>query len=179
MKKLLLIALMNLTTLIGYSQVIDFNQTISVSSIYDTICGGFATMQNGLPVISISPQPDVSSQNPYAGNYHFIVPIGVPITYTVHAVGMCGCVFDTTFTETLDSTQHGFHVFQIWGSGVYSVSWTDCSAAVGVEELSTTKKLIRVLDETGRDAVPEPNRFYIYVYDDGSREKKMIVKDGK
>ncbi len=177
MKKLFLIALMSLTTLIGYSQVIDFNQTISVSSTYDTICGGFATMQNGLPVISISPQPDVSSQGPYSGNYQFIVPIGVPITYTVHAVGMCGCVFDTTFTETLDSTQHGFHVFQIGGNGIHGVSWTDCSAAVGVEELSTTKKLIKVLDETGRDAVPEPNRFYIYVYSDGSREKRMIVKD--
>jgi hypothetical protein len=176
MKKLFLIALMSLTTLIGYSQVIDFNQTISVSSTYDTICGGFATMQNGLPVISISPQPDVSSQSPYSGNYQFIVPIGVPITYTVHVVGMCGCVFDTTFTETLDSTQHGFHVFQIGGSGFYGVSWTDCSAAVGVEELSINKKLIRVIDETGREAVPEPNRFYIYVYSDGSREKRMIVK---
>ena len=48
---------------------------------------------------------------------------------------------------------------------------------LGVQELSTTKKLVKVIDETGRDAVPEPNRFYIYVYDDGSREKKMIVKD--
>jgi hypothetical protein len=119
----------------------------------------------------------VSSQGPYNGNYQFIVPIGVPITYTVHAVGMCGCVFDTTFTETLDSTQHGFHVFQIGGSGVHGVSWTDCSDVVGVEELSVSKKLIKVIDETGREAVPEPNRFYIYVYSDGSREKKMIVKD--
>lgn len=175
MKKQFLIALLSLTTLIGYSQVIDFNQTISVSSTYDTICGGFATMQNGLPVISISPQPDVSSQGPYNGNYQFIVPIGVPVTYTIHAVGMCGCVFDTTFTETLDSTQHGFHVFQIGGSGFYGVSWTDCSV-LGVEELSTTKKLIRVIDETGRDAVPSPNMFFIYMYDDGSREKKVIVK---
>jgi hypothetical protein len=48
---------------------------------------------------------------------------------------------------------------------------------LGVQELSISKKLIRVIDETGRDATPEPNRFYIYVYDDGSREKKMIVKD--
>ena len=177
MKKLLSIALMSLTTLIGYSQVIDFNQTISVSSTYDTICGGFATMQNGLPVISISPQPDVSSQSPYSGNYQFIVPVGVPVTYTVHAVGMCGCVFDTTFTETLDSTQHGFHVFQIGGSGFYGVSWTDCSAVVGVEELSVSKKLVKVIDETGRDTEPVPNRLLIYVYSDGSREKRMIIKD--
>jgi hypothetical protein len=48
---------------------------------------------------------------------------------------------------------------------------------VGIEELSISKKLIKVIDETGREAVPEPNRFYIYVYDDGSREKRMIVKD--
>ena len=40
----------------------------------------------------------------------------------------------------------------------------------------SAKKLVKVIDETGRDAVPEPNRFYIYVYSDGSREKRMIVK---
>jgi len=48
---------------------------------------------------------------------------------------------------------------------------------LGVQELSIHKKLIKVLDETGRDAIPEPNRFYIYVYNDGSREKRMIVKN--
>ncbi len=47
---------------------------------------------------------------------------------------------------------------------------------LGVQELSIHKKLIRVLDETGRDAVPSPNRLFIYVYSDGSRQKKMIIE---
>ncbi len=33
---------------------------------------------------------------------------------------------------------------------------------LGVQELSISKKLIRVIDETGRDATPEPNRFYSF-----------------
>jgi hypothetical protein len=47
---------------------------------------------------------------------------------------------------------------------------------LGVQELSIHKKIIRVLDETGRDAVPTPNGVFIYVYDDGSREKRMVVE---
>jgi len=170
MKKLLSIALLSLTTLIGYSQT-NFHQTISLSSLQDTTCGGEFSL------ISVLPEADSSTISSHIGNFMYNPPFGVPVTYTVHAVGMCGCVFDTTFTETLDSTQQwGFHVFQIEGSGFYGVSWTDCSAAVGVEELQTTKKLIRVLDETGRDAIPAPNGVFIYVYDDGSRERKVIVK---
>jgi len=167
MKKLLLIALLSLSTLIGYSQM-NYHQTISLSSLQDTICGGEFSL------ITVSPSADSSTTSVYNGNFWFNPPFGVPVTYTIHAEGLCGCVFDTTFTETLDSTQYGFHVFQIEGTGFYGVPWTDCS--VGVRELSTTKKLVRIIDETGREASPEPNRLLIYIYDDGSKERKVIIK---
>ena len=47
---------------------------------------------------------------------------------------------------------------------------------LGVDELQISKKLVRVIDETGRDANPEPNRLLIYVYDDGTKEKKVIIE---
>jgi len=169
MKKLLLIALLSLSTLIGYSQT-NYHQTISLTCLQDTICGGEFSL------ISVSPEADSSTISSHIGNFWFNPPFGIPVTYTIHAEGLCGCVFDTTFTETLDSIQqYDFHIFQIEDTGFYGVPWTDCF--VGVRELSTTKKLVRVIDETGRNAAPEPNRLLIYMYDDGSREKRMIVKD--
>jgi len=168
MKKLLLLALLSLSTLIGYSQM-NYHQTISLSSLQDTICGGEFSL------ISVSPEADSSTTSIYNGNFWFNPPFGVPVTYTIHAEGLCGCVFDTTFTETLDSTQQwAFHIFQIEGTGFYGVPWTDCS--VGIKELPTTKKLVRIVDETGRDAQPEPNKLLIYIYDDGSKERKVIIK---
>lgn len=129
MKKLFLLALLSLSTLIGYSQM-NYHQTISLSATQDTTCGGEFSL------IDISPIPDSSMMGSYSGNFWFNPPFGVPVTYTIHAEGTCGCVFDTTFTETLDSTQqYGFHLFQIEGNGFYGVSWTDCSG--GVNELKT------------------------------------------
>jgi len=34
-----------------------------------------------------------------------------------------------------------------------------------------------VIDETGRDAQPVPNRPYIYLYNDGTIERKVIIKE--
>ena len=46
---------------------------------------------------------------------------------------------------------------------------------LGVHELQINKKLVRVIDETGRDSEPLPNRLLIYIYDDGTKEKKVII----
>ena len=48
---------------------------------------------------------------------------------------------------------------------------------LGIDEISPSKKLVRVIDETGRDAEPVPNRLLIYIYDDGTKEKKVIIKE--
>ncbi len=97
-----------------------------------------------------------------------------PGTYTpcLYAFSPVGCMTDSCLTFTTDSTgwfpggimsQYTLHIVPEYG--------------VGIEELSISKKLVKVLDETGRDAIPVPNRLFIYVYDDGSREKKVIIKE--
>lgn len=149
MKKLLLLALLSLSTLIGYSQTMvgepaivivpAYNTIITLSaSPQDSICGG------GFSLITISPEADLSTITPspngniLAGNFYFNPLFNVPVTYTVHVEGTCGCVFDTIFTQTLDSTQqYGFHLFQIGGIGFYGVSWHDCPDEVN--ELQSNK----------------------------------------
>jgi len=50
----------------------------------------------------------------------------------------------------------------------------DCS--VGINELSTSKNLIQILDLMGRETAFKPNTPLIYVYDDGSTEKVFTIE---
>jgi hypothetical protein len=90
----------------------------------------------------------------------------------VLAYSFDGCFADTCLTFTIDSTG--------WYPGGIMTEWTLSvvdSYTVGVEELPTTKKLVRIIDETGRDAQPVPNRPYIYLYNDGTIERKVIINE--
>ncbi|RCL76925.1 MAG: hypothetical protein DBW72_00790, partial [Flavobacteriales bacterium] len=53
----------------------------------------------------------------------------------------------------------------------------DCSSStVIINELSTSKNLIQILDMMGRETTFKPNTPLIYVYDDGSIEKVFSVE---
>ena len=53
----------------------------------------------------------------------------------------------------------------------------DCSnSTIGINELTTTKNLIQILDMMGRETPFKPNKPLIYVYDDGSTEKVFSVE---
>ena len=41
---------------------------------------------------------------------------------------------------------------------------------------SITKKLVSIVDITGREVSPEPNRLLFFIYDDGSVEKRFVVR---
>ena len=49
--------------------------------------------------------------------------------------------------------------------------------ATGILDVKTpTKKVVRILDEMGRDTKPESNKVLIYLYSDGTIERKFNVK---
>jgi Leucine-rich repeat (LRR) protein len=53
----------------------------------------------------------------------------------------------------------------------------DCSSStVGINQLTSSKYLIRILDLMGRETTFKPNTPLIYVYDDGSTEKVFSVE---
>jgi len=53
----------------------------------------------------------------------------------------------------------------------------DCSSStVGINELSSSKNLIQILDLMGRETSFKPNTPLIYVYDDGGTEKVFSVE---
>ncbi|MBT4217351.1 MAG: hypothetical protein HOE25_02140, partial [Flavobacteriales bacterium] len=45
-----------------------------------------------------------------------------------------------------------------------------------INEVTNNKKLIRVIDIHGKTISPKPNIPLIYIYSDGSREKRIFIQ---
>ncbi len=63
---------------------------------------------------------------------------------------------------------HPEFVALIWGE-----EDTTSTATLNFEELNQTKELLKVIDMTGREVKPKPNTLLIYIYSDGTREKRV------
>jgi hypothetical protein len=69
--------------------------------------------------------------------------------------------------------------FSNFDSGVYFD--TNCPAYVGIEEeviedkIVQDRKLVRIVDVLGRNVNPQKGILLLYIYDDGSVEKKVII----
>ena len=58
-------------------------------------------------------------------------------------------------------------------------SWTTFSMncnPTGIKNYTSQRKLIKVLDVFGRSATPKPNIALLYIYSDGTTEKKLTMK---
>jgi len=66
-----------------------------------------------------------------------------------------------------------------WANNNWSKdSWTNFSTncnPTGIKNYSNQRKLIKVLDVFGRSITPKPNMPLLYIYDDGTTEKKLII----
>ena len=62
-----------------------------------------------------------------------------------------------------------------WATDSWTSFSTDCNAT-GIEDYSNYRKLIKVLDVFGRSVTPKPNMTLFYIYNDGTTEKKLIIK---
>ena len=52
---------------------------------------------------------------------------------------------------------------------------TDCFPS-SLQNYTSNKRIIKVLDVFGRSVIPKPNMTLIYVYDDGTTEKRLIIE---
>jgi len=62
-----------------------------------------------------------------------------------------------------------------WAKDSWTNFRTDCNAT-GIDNYSKQRKLIKVLDIFGRSVTPKPNMTLFYIYNDGTTEKKLIIK---
>ena len=63
-----------------------------------------------------------------------------------------------------------------WSRDNWTIFKNNCSVT-GIKEKNEEKKLIKVLDSFGRKAHPAHNKSLIYVYSDGSVERKFLLKE--
>ncbi len=63
-----------------------------------------------------------------------------------------------------------------WSKDTWTSFSTNCSVSGIDDNKNQRKKLIKVLDIFGREITPKPNIPLLYIFDDGSVEKKLVVK---
>ena len=72
----------------------------------------------------------------------------------------------------VDNVAHAYYNWQIDNTAVFS---THCIFS-DVVELSSKKKLVKVLDFFGRDVMKNNSNSLLYIYDDGTVEKRIVVE---
>jgi len=191
MKKLLTLILLSLIGFFGYSQttmqthVFFTNSTVFGCCV--TIYGTYSnsTTSNGFfgPNILgtvVYPPNSFSSCTPFNDAWIVLPYDTTTILNTIH-LGFTGvCLGDTNnickpmnnqLINLPDNSINMYHTpaifFPICGDTV----------ATGILDVKTpTKKVVRILDEMGRDTKSEPNKVLIYLYSDGTIERKINLK---
>lgn len=79
---------------------------------------------------------------------------------------------DYTMLQTRDVIIHGWYYNDTFNEDIIVGE----EPTVEINELTTTKHLIQILDMMGRETSFKPNTPLIYVYDDGSTEKVFSVE---
>lgn len=76
----------------------------------------------------------------------------------------CYTIFDTNYYVDLNTFSNN-------SSGICAIS------NLGIQELNPEKKkLVKIVDLMGREAIEKPNNVFIYIYDDGSTEKVFRIE---
>jgi hypothetical protein len=62
-----------------------------------------------------------------------------------------------------------------WSKDNWTQFSNNCNPSA-IQNYTSHKKLIKVLDVFGRVVTPKPNMALLYIYDDGTTEKRLIIK---
>tara|TARA_B110000003_G_C16551816_1_gene496889 strand:+ start:127 stop:753 length:627 start_codon:yes stop_codon:yes gene_type:complete len=64
-----------------------------------------------------------------------------------------------------------------WAKDTWTTFKLNCnSEPIGVKDYSELRKVVKVLDMLGRSVTPKPNIPLLYIYNNGTIEKKIIIK---
>ena len=67
------------------------------------------------------------------------------------------------------------YAYYTWSYDTWSQFSNNCTPST-IQDYTSNKILIKVLDVFGRSVIPKPNMTLFYIYDDGTTEKKLIIK---
>ena len=63
-----------------------------------------------------------------------------------------------------------------WARDTWTSFSTNCSVVSGIDDQLPNKRLLKVVDIFGRTISPKPNIPLLYIFDDGTVEKKLFVE---
>ena len=96
-----------------------------------------------------------------------IIPYDTTTTFNLAVITDSGCPCKSINGGTYINAYH---------TSVVNINFCD-SFPMGIEFIPTNpKKVIRIVDEMGRETQPEPNKILIYFYSDGTNERKVTLK---
>ena len=177
MKKLLLILIA--LPMIGFGQMLGSISSLTISP---------ANPNNTDTVYIYAELLFTSSGCPLDMKSHSVLGNNI-VASTQHCLGMLTAICNTTDTFKLNPLALGTYTFDLTLSS--GVGGTPCTAgivpddndtisfnvvtAVGIEEQTTNKELLKVTDLLGRET-KATNQLLFYIYNDGTVEKKVVVE---
>ena len=97
------------------------------------------------------------------------------IRYTYYCIGSnCDSLYQTYQITTYEVT--GTSANFCTTTEELTIYVTDCSSAAIGELNNTPKQLIKIVDVLGRETPFKPNTPLLYIYDDGTVERKVVLK---
>jgi hypothetical protein len=105
-----------------------------------------------------------------APNYWYMLPNGVFIPCDFSQIPYCDSPL-YNFNRDTTKIPNGYH-----GQAFEEVDSINVPNYIA-DIPKPTKKIIKIMDELGRETTPEPNKVFIYIYSDGTVERKIIIKD--
>ncbi len=157
---------------------VNYDQTITVVGIADTVVGGFTVAVDSITIDGVTGLPGALSFSVGAsGSDNVIVPSidpascinisGTPVTADLgaHSLVINYTAYVTVFgmTQTVPATEG------------YLLNVVTCIADLNEQDATLNKTLVKITDFMGRETKPTPNTPLLYHYSDGTTERKMIV----
>ena len=170
MKKLLLILIIFLCGLSGYSQTL----SNSTWEVYDTTNTFFVYVQFTSDTVSYSlDNINYTNKSTFQESGANFTIIALPDTIT----GGCGTDIGE-YTFLIQGNTLEFNpISDLCASRTITLSsyyWVNLITSI--QEHTTNKELLKVTDLLGRETKPKANTPLFYIYDDGTVEKRIIIE---
>ncbi len=154
-----------------------YDQVITMVSPTDTTISGFTIQVDSVIINNVSNLPAGISFACGSANCTIYPQVDPSSCIDLYGTAGAGDVGDHTITieytgyVTLFGSPQSLPLTEN-----YKLTVDNCTAGL-LELTSQDKKLVKIVDMTGREVNPTPNTPLIYIYSDGSTEKVVLVEE--
>lgn len=155
-----------------------YDQVITMVSPTDTVIQTVTVQIDSVVITGVSGLPASISYACGSANCTIYPQTNTNYCIDLYGTATAGEVGDHTFAieYTAYGTIPGFGAQSLPLTENYKLTVDNCTAGL-LELTSQGRKLVKIVDMTGREVNPTPNTPLIYIYDDGTTEKVVLVEE--